>query len=83
MTPEWKRSCLCGPSPYLISPILSLISPIGFTPPGGFGSLAQDQHCGGEDHALLESYADRIHFEAIASLSDPEEILTMLRGDKT
>ena len=38
---------------------------------------------GGEDHALLESYADRIHFEAIASLSDPEEILTMLRGDKT
>ena len=38
---------------------------------------------GGEDHALLESYADRINFGAIASLSDPEEILTMLRGDAT
>lgn len=38
---------------------------------------------GGEDRSLLESYADRIHFEAVASLSDPEEILTMLRGDAT
>ena len=38
---------------------------------------------GGEDHSLLESYADRINFGAVASLSDPEEILTMLRGDKT
>ena len=38
---------------------------------------------GGEDHSLLESCADRINFGAVASLSDPEEILTMLRGDKT
>lgn len=38
---------------------------------------------GGEDRSLLESYADRLDFEAVASLSDPEEILTMLRGDAT
>lgn len=37
----------------------------------------------GEDKARLESFADRIDFEAVASLSDPEEILTMLRGENT
>ena len=37
----------------------------------------------GEDKARLESFADRIDFEAVASLSDPGEILAMLRGENT
>ena len=37
----------------------------------------------GEDKARLESFADRIDFEALVSCADPEEILTMLRGENT
>ena len=38
---------------------------------------------GVDDIAALENFTDRIDFEAVASLSDPGEILAMLRGENT